>query len=304
MFEFEIGSRKFALHKSLVSRLSPALSALMENGMRESQDRFASIPDVDEATFARFAEYLYTGDYNTLQPVRSQETLETIRGFETANCEDNIHALEAREAPAEPEPAPLYEESDSWGALKLSAKDKKRRRERECAIAIRHNRSSSKLPGLVLDVSVVPPFPTSSLIGRHDNTDQTDYTAVFFCHAKLYVLAEKYGVEHLKKLSSDRLSKSFIHYEHATKPSANIPGLLRYVFNHTPERQGSDIEGQTSEGLTDSRTDILQDICVRFAANNTDALVLSPAFHRLLRDGGSFVEMYIDYVARRLARVL
>lgn len=201
---------------------------------------------------------------DTLQPVRSQETLETIRGFETANCEGNIHALEVREAPAEPEPAPLYQESDSWGALKLSTKERKRRRERECAIATRHNRSSSKLPGLVLDVSVVPPFPTSSLIGRHYNTDQTDYTAVFFCHVKLYVLAEKYGVERLKKLSSDCLSKSFIHYEHATKPSVDIPGLLRYVFNHTPERRGGDIEGQTRERLTDSRADILQDICVPF----------------------------------------
>lgn len=58
--------------------------------MRESQERLASIEDVDETTFARFAEYLYTGDYNTLQPVRSQETFETIQSFETANCEDTF----------------------------------------------------------------------------------------------------------------------------------------------------------------------------------------------------------------------
>lgn len=167
----------------------------------------------------------------------------------------------------------------------MSTKDKKRRRERECAIATRHNRSSSKLPGLVLDMSVVPPFPTSSLIGRHDNTDQTDYTAVFFFHVKLYVLAEQYGVEHLRKLLSDRLSKSFIHYEHATKPSADIPGLLRYVSNHTPERQGGGIEGQTSERLTDSRADILHDICVPFCCQRMHLYSHQP-FNAFCATGG------------------
>jgi hypothetical protein len=77
-------------------------------------------------------------------------------------------------------------------------------------MAVRYNRPSSKLPGLDLDVAIVPPLPTSSSIRRHDNTDRNDYSAVFFCHAKLYVLAEKYGVENLKKLSSvtERLARS------------------------------------------------------------------------------------------------
>lgn len=283
--------------------------------MRESQERFASIPDVDEATFARFAEYMYTGDYNTPQPVRSQEALETAQGFETNNGKDNMHAPDVQEAPAEPEPEPepAYDvpqpleepiETDPWeGYHPLSTKDKKRRKQRESAMAVRDSPPSSKLPGLNLDVAVVSPLPSSSLMKRHDNTDRNDYTAVFFCHAKLYVLAEKYGVEHLKKLSSDGLNKSFIHYEQSPKSSADIPGLLRYVFEHTPERQTWCRGEQTSQILGDSRPDLLQDICVRFAANNTETLVLSPAFHSLLRDGGLFVGMYFENVAQRLLRL-
>jgi hypothetical protein len=139
MFEFEISFRRFALHKSLVSRISPPLTALMENGMRESQERLASIPDVDEATFARFAEFMYTGDYNTPQPVRRQEALKSVQGLEMNDSKDNMHAMDCQEAPAEPEPEPEpacdvpraseeYVESDPWGGLALSTKDKKRKK--------------------------------------------------------------------------------------------------------------------------------------------------------------------------------
>lgn len=74
--------------------------------MRESQERVASISDVDEATFARFAEFVYTGDFNTPQPVRSHEALEAIQSSETNNDKDNIHAPDVQEAPPEPESEP------------------------------------------------------------------------------------------------------------------------------------------------------------------------------------------------------
>jgi hypothetical protein len=63
-FEFEVGFQQFAVHKSLVLIMLPALSAHAKDCMRESQERPASIPDVDEATFARFVEFMYAGDYN------------------------------------------------------------------------------------------------------------------------------------------------------------------------------------------------------------------------------------------------
>ena len=73
-FESEVGSQKFAVHKSLVelSRTSPTLSALFKNGMRESQPRSASIPDVDEATFARFVEFMFTSDYSAAKLMQNQ----------------------------------------------------------------------------------------------------------------------------------------------------------------------------------------------------------------------------------------
>jgi hypothetical protein len=66
--DFEVGRRRFAVHKLLVSRASPTLFALVENKMRESMERVATIPDVDEETFTRSVEFLYTGDYNSPTP--------------------------------------------------------------------------------------------------------------------------------------------------------------------------------------------------------------------------------------------
>jgi hypothetical protein len=35
--------------------------------MREAQDGFAGMKDVDAQTFVRFCEYIYIGDYTTVQ---------------------------------------------------------------------------------------------------------------------------------------------------------------------------------------------------------------------------------------------
>jgi hypothetical protein len=302
-FEFEVGFQRFAVHKSLVTRISLTLSALVKNGMRDSSEKLASRPDVDEATFARFVEFMYTGDYNAAKLLRNQEALrgnqnaETDLGKEGSSAQEVVVGLEPNPPfgapPATEEPADF----DEWGGFGMSKKDKKRLKQRDSAMSIRPDRPTPKLPQLDLDVAVVSPLPTSSLLDHHDSADGSDYTALFFCHAKLYVLAEKYGVEHLKKLCSDRLNRSFVHYEHTPSPSADIPGLLRYVFKHTSERHGWCIEGQTCQSL---QMDTLQELCVRFAANNTETLVLLPSFHQLLHDGGSFVGMYVDCVAKRL----
>lgn len=63
-FDLSIGSESFTVHKVLVERTSQPLAAMMNIGMRESQSRQAAMEGVDETTFARFVEFLYTGDYN------------------------------------------------------------------------------------------------------------------------------------------------------------------------------------------------------------------------------------------------
>jgi hypothetical protein len=59
-----VEGRCFTVHKILVSKISAPLAAMMEGGMREAQEGAATLKDVEVATFARFAEFAYTGNYN------------------------------------------------------------------------------------------------------------------------------------------------------------------------------------------------------------------------------------------------
>jgi hypothetical protein len=91
--------------------------------------------------------------------------------------------------PELPSDAPLATEEpadfDEWGGFGMTKKDKKRIKQRDPAMAVRHDRSTMNLPQLGLDVAVMSPLPTSSLIDHHGSADRNEYTAVLFCHAKL-----------------------------------------------------------------------------------------------------------------------
>jgi hypothetical protein len=51
------------LHTSLVEKQSAALADLVGGSIEQAQTDIVDWGDVDEATFALFAEYLYTGRY-------------------------------------------------------------------------------------------------------------------------------------------------------------------------------------------------------------------------------------------------
>jgi hypothetical protein len=152
------------------------------------------------------------------------------------------------------------------------------------------DRKHSKLPALDISVILTCPLPISSNL-RRDIVGCNDYIALFHYYAQLYVLGDKYDVSPLKALASERLSRSFRHYECAESPSADFPNLVRYIFKHTPERITCEVERRPGQGQHRLLEDILQQICVDFAANNFESLMPLSGFNYLLREGRLFVEM-------------
>ena len=284
--------------------------------MRESRERFATILDVNEVTFARFVEFVYTGDYNSPQPEHVEEVSTSTQGSDNDEHKTSARGTateilpHAHQAPAEPYEEPLPEpvpetpepEIDPWRTFAKTKKDMKKQKAMAEVQATSCNQKRSKLPDPDISVAVTCPLSTSSKI-RRNIIGRNEYTAVFFCHAQLYVLGEKYDVKPLKVLSSERLSRSFRHYERAETPSADFPGLVRYIFEHTTERITYDVGGESCQSPHKLSGDILQQICVHFAANNFESLILSSGFCHLLREGGLFVEMFVAHVAERFARM-
>jgi hypothetical protein len=79
MFQFNVAKEAFVLHSKLVSRHSPALHALMCGHMMEAEEKQTFISDVDKDTFARFAEFIYGGDYNVAEALIVLDDLDTER---------------------------------------------------------------------------------------------------------------------------------------------------------------------------------------------------------------------------------
>ncbi len=52
------------IHASLVAEQSPALRSLLSGCMEEAQTGTVIWEEVDENTFARFTQFMYTGDYS------------------------------------------------------------------------------------------------------------------------------------------------------------------------------------------------------------------------------------------------
>lgn len=280
--------------------------------MRESIERVATIPDVDEETFTRFVEFLYTGDYNPPPPAPVHQVSSDKQGSDN---DEHSTSVTTRTSPhahdepmelyvdASPEPAPEVPEPepDPWG-FTTTRKDRKKQKQSAWIPVSPLDRKHPKLPAPEISVILTCPLPTSSNL-RRNIVGRNDYTALFHCHAQLYVLGDKYDVSPLKALASERLSRSFRHYECAESPSADFPNLVRYIFEHTPERITCEVERRPGQGRHRLSEDILQQICVHFAANNFESLMPLSGFNHLLREGGLFVEMLFAQVAERFARM-
>ncbi|KAK8040669.1 hypothetical protein PG991_000457 [Apiospora marii] len=71
-FRFLVGPEKkeYMVHEHLVGRISRPLRALLNSGMEKSVRGVAEWPDVEEATFVRFFQFAYTGDFDVEVPTR------------------------------------------------------------------------------------------------------------------------------------------------------------------------------------------------------------------------------------------
>lgn len=67
MFRFLVDKHQqlVTIHTVLVARQSPTLNALVSGSMGEVETGTARWEDVDEGTFARWAQFMYTGDYTS-----------------------------------------------------------------------------------------------------------------------------------------------------------------------------------------------------------------------------------------------
>ncbi len=279
------------VHRGLISRCSEPLEAMMENGMQESQSGSAPLQDVDRATFGRFVEFVYTGDYNPARPVPLNESVDgSTHG-------DGAGGVESAAFDATEEVDDIGHSSSSRRRCKHGRPSRKacQKCKRLRFIQQPSNEAATAsldiqletvelewpeeptevhyLPSGTIAVVTSSPLPTNSMFGL-DNDWSLDYLPVFMSHAQLYVFAEKYAVDTLVRLTARRLEEALSEFRCSASPSTSIVTLVKYIYETAPDHGDGE--------------EVLWTIVTNFAANNLHALQRSDEFQDLLAEGGAF----------------
>lgn len=209
MIRFVVGqnAKEMVMHSVLVAEQSLALNSLINGLMKEAQEKGLIWRDVDEQTFALFAEFVYSGGY----------TLPVVEDHATVSCFVPPHLIESTLAP-------------------ISKKKKSPNRD----YGLNPNRT--KFQNLVYRS---PTKKTSSPTFTHSLHSPTvispDGPPNLLAHARLYVLAQQYDIKTLKFLALQKLHATLSQFNRSTAVCrGDVMDLIRYTYENTLPREQKD----------------------------------------------------------------
>ncbi|EFQ99282.1 hypothetical protein MGYG_02295 [Nannizzia gypsea CBS 118893] len=262
LYTFFIGPDKarFEVHSAAIAKQSHALDALINGNMAEAHSKTITWADVDVDTFVRFCEFCYLNDYSP--PSCQQASDDDMRDSE-------IPAIEP-----EPSGSPIesHTEHKFSGHLVSSSKDKPEIIEKQASSAATPLFSEKDYPLPECCVELRERFAIFSNV----SADQ-DYTPVFLGHARLYVVADKYGIQSLKDLVLCKLYKTLKNFTFFHTRVGDIISLIRYTYNDENTRGGVD-------GMDGLRRPV-----THFVVYWSDCITWRDEFFELLHEGGEFV---------------
>ncbi|CZR54968.1 uncharacterized protein PAC_04853 [Phialocephala subalpina] len=258
LFKFIIGADKvpIVVHEQALADLSTALTTLMQGKMSESLAGEATWKDVDQETFIRFIQFAYTGDYSV--PVMIVKASDQSLRHDT----NEWPAAEAVEESVEEQPAEVA--SNGWGSFGRSKKQILRDR----------SKAFKSLTYTLLKPRSNFAHTCDPAVSEGSNENIGE---VLLTHASLYVLAEKWGVESLKRLTLVKLHQTLSMLQLDGPKVTNIIKLARYVYSeeNTPD---------LNTGIDELRRLICQ-----YVAANAEVISEHPLFIKMIEEGGAFI---------------
>ncbi|KAK5077832.1 hypothetical protein LTR64_003768 [Lithohypha guttulata] len=277
IFVFRVGpdGTEMRLPAALVSQSSPVLNRLINGKMKEAQNGVAEIADVEEATFACFGQWLYTGEYITrpadrtkfrspsLQPVpwdHGLSTKEKKKKEKTMRVEGTWNDQVVQDNTA------LF---NNWAFS-----------DNVC-----HKRSKKQelwdlFTSSCDDRLAAPPRVNVA-------ADYPDMTDELLSHAKLCCFADRYVIPALANLCLDNLRLSLIDCECQSTPMRGIAELLAFTASNFPPRDEINSEN-------------LRSVVLSFTVIIFELLVEDDVFQEILGNGGDIVQELLLLLQRRL----
>lgn len=261
--------------------------------MLEAKTRSAVLDDVDEQDFIRLCQFAYMGDYTTPLPI--VESSEELKQEDAAAPADPMDIPPAASPAPEGEPAPEPPMDDPQGqevpaeapreeiieeifepvpeffydSRQLgSSKSKKKKESRRVKF---RQAFENKTP-----CPILPRQPLLDSCEPGTNSDEREnYTTVFLAHCRLYVLADRFGIETLRALTLWKLHETLVHFTLYETRVPDIVELIEYAYSNTPDYC--------------SRVDDLRSLVSEYAVCEIDTLGRSPDFVALMEEGGPFI---------------
>ena len=303
-----IGSSKtlFTIHRALVVHHSEPLGALVSGPLREAKEGCAWLEDVDEHTFSQVGQYFYTGDYKATDPAiildSSNVPAENSNpAGELANetrFKDNVHGMDEgfglaveEEPVGEPGLAPLeppvYNTLPGWNFDANLSKGYKKKKGSPMFSDGPPAAVKSKKSLLWEDFkSLSYPRSGPEFKPRKNHEACEDYTEVFLGHARLYVFADKYSIDHLRSLCLQKLHQTLVKFTLYEERVGDIVELLRYGYSNTADHTNSH--------------DALRLLIIRYAACVVEKLLRNEDFRSLLEDPGQLAKDLVEEMLKRL----
>jgi len=295
-FTFFVGEKKpIVVHAAAIAEQSQALNTLVNGHMKEAQTRSVDFGDVSEKDFIRLCEFAYTADYTTPPFIVREETSASPdpEADGTNQASPRVHSVDffpdpepvppvvIDEAIAEPLRAPDESIVDwnGWGSKESKKKDKKSSPSKKATL---RKSFESK--------SFCSPLPRQSLIDSCEpiaNSKPTeDCTTVFLAHARLYVLADKYGIEPLRSLGLHKLHKTLVGFTLYKARIGDVVELARYAYS--------------DDHTADYGNDELRTLISEYVACEIDTIGRSEIFLCLMEEGGPFTRDFWMLVQKHI----
>ncbi|CUS09163.1 unnamed protein product [Tuber aestivum] len=252
-----LDNKRFRIHGELLAIHSETLWWLVSNKLCDGQKRQLVIEEHDGATVGRFAEFLYTGDYQSPSPVKISGTPrkgatndsltpppEIVVPTDGAaqKCEtepESLAEMNANPTSSAPEncetgntpPLDITPECDE---LESSASDPV---PLPPATFLPEPLQTTLAPKDALETaSQQKPPETQSDKEDHFDSAEFDFRDVFLAHGKTYVLAHSFDVKPLERLAVMRLQDVFgkiVPVTPETPVVSNFAELVHYAYKNS-----------------------------------------------------------------------
>lgn len=131
-----------------------------------------------------------------------------------------------------------------------------------------------------------PDDERSTWVARANTAPTEDYTDTFLSHAKLYVFAEKFDIQPLKRLVLKNLHQTLAAFTLWPDCVDDIVTLLSFVYSNTITPGNGD--------------EPIRSMLNQYVSYEMDKMVEATAFRDLLEKDRDFLDDFCSQVARRL----